>query len=151
MSQQPPDYERWATLYRDTKRLATASEEERERLRLQILEMLQGSGTPDEEGHLYLPAGKYTIKGELRRTVKFNREAAQKWLEENGWWDDAKVEVPERIVVEPAYDKLDEEDLHAFLFASRFDPSVPDSPPDDIYDITDNFALKVLDEKPHDY
>ena len=88
--------------------------------------------------------------GEFAQThVSTLHGKAEAWLRANGWWDEAKVTVPEEII--PAHDTIDEDALHAFIFSHRFDTDVPDELPDVVYNRKETYAIKVTKEEQYEY
>ena len=140
---------RYAHEYREASDLATMSEKRRKDLREIILGIVEQHGDTDEVGNTWLPAIDHMIKRELRRSTSFDPEEAERWLRDNGWWDEAKETIPEVVV--PEHDVITEDGLAAFLFRKREDDAVPDELPDEVYNVKDTYALKVTKEDQHDY
>ena len=140
---------RYAYEYLETKKAADDFETRRKSLREIILGRIRQYGDKDQDGNVWLPALDHLLKAERRSSKKFDAEAAEKWLKENGWWDEAKVTVPEQVI--PAHDTIDEDALSAFIYRKRDDGSVPNDIPDEVYNETESFALKVTKETQYDY
>jgi hypothetical protein len=140
---------RYAKEYLDASGMAKSSETRRKQLREIILGLLTSQGTEDEKGNRWLPAIDHVMKAEKRESVSFNAGKAEAWLRANGWWDEAKVTVPEEII--PAHDTIDEDALHAFIFSHRFDTDVPDELPDVVYNRKETYAIKVTKEEQYEY
>jgi hypothetical protein len=137
--------------YLESKEAAEALEGRRKNLREVILGRIQQFGKKDEQGHSWLPALDHMMKAERRLSSTFDPAKAEQWLRDNGWWDDAKVVVPERTTVVPEHETIDEDSLAAFLYRKRADESVPDDLPTEVYNEKETFALKVTREDQYDY
>jgi hypothetical protein len=140
---------RYAVEYLNVKEAAEGMENQRKNLREVILGRIRQFGKSDQDGNVWLPAIDHMLKGERRLTTKFDPAKAEKWLRDNGWWDDAKVEVPEQVI--PAHETITEDAVAAFLYQKRDDETVPADLPEDVYNEKETFALKVTKETQYDY
>lgn len=140
---------RYAVEYLGAKEAAERFEGQRKNLREVLLGRIEQFGEPDQQGNIWLPAIDHMMKAERRIKIVFDAEKAEEWLRANGWWDDAKVEVPEQVI--PAHDVITEDALAAFLYRMREDDSVPAELPSTVYNEKESFALKVTKETQYDY
>lgn len=135
--------------YKDLTDLAKSVEAQKEELRRLLLLSLEEHGEVDEKGNLWFPAEDLLAKKERRVSVRFDEDKAREWLTDNGWWDEAKVTVPEQVI--PEHDTITEEAVAGFLWDHRDDDGFPRSVPDELYDVRETFALRVLEEEQYDY
>lgn len=140
---------RYAVEYTETKQAAEAFDDRRKNLREVILGRIRQFGDKDDTGNIWLPAIDHMMKAERRVSTSFDAKKAEKWLKDHGWWDDAKVTVPEQII--PEYETITEDALAAFLYRKRADEEVPDDLPPTVYNEKESFALKVTKETLYDY
>ena len=140
---------RYAVEYLQTKEAAEGIENQRKNLREVILGRIRQFGKADQDGNVWLPAIDHMLKAERRLTSKFDPDKAEQWLRANGWWDAAKVEVPEQVI--PAHETITEDALAAFLYQRRDDDTVPEDLPTTVYNEKETFALKVTKETQYDY
>lgn len=140
---------RYAVEYEEAKAAAEAMETRRKSLREVILGRVRQFGDRDEDGNVWLPAIDRLMKAERREKKQFDSAKAERWLRDNGWWDEAKETVPEQVI--PEHDVVTEEGLAAFIYRKRKDSTVPNDLPDGVYNVSENFALKVTKETHYGY
>lgn len=140
---------RYAHEYLEAKQTAEQFEQRRKSLREVILGRIRQFGDKDQDGNVWLPALDHLLKAERRHSKTFDADKAEKWLKDNGWWDEAKVIVPEQVI--PEHEAIDEDALAAFIYRKRDDGTVPNDLPDDVYNEKETFALKVTKETQYDY
>jgi len=88
MSEQ--DRSRLAKEYSDTKYLLDKVTKQVNELKSVLVKELDTDGTPDDRGHVWCPAGDFTLKKERRVSEVFDSAAATKWAKDNGYWDEVK-------------------------------------------------------------
>jgi hypothetical protein len=75
-----------------------------------LTKAIDEDGDQDEKGHRWLVAGRFLLQRQKRQGKKYlNREAAEQWAREEGFWDQVKV----------VREELDEDALLGYVFERR--------------------------------
>jgi hypothetical protein len=87
-------------------------------LRKQISEAVAQDGHTDDKGHKILQVGKWRLVWQKRQGDPYlDKEAAEAWAREEGFWDDVKVVV----------ESVDPDELAGWVFSNRNEPGVEDT------------------------
>lgn len=104
--------ERLAEEYIKRKQLLDSLTKEVNGIKDLLVKAVDENGTPDEKGHIWLSAGKYTLQRQKRQGKKFlDRDAAEQWAKKEGFWDTVKV----------VREELDEDALLGYVYVRRSD------------------------------
>jgi hypothetical protein len=102
--------ERLAEEYVKRKELADALAKEVSTLKEMLSKAIDEQGIPDEKGHLWLDAGKYSLQRQKRQGDKYlDRAQAEAWAKEEGFWNEVKL----------VREDLDEDALLGYVFERR--------------------------------
>ena len=84
------DRARLAKEYTDTKYMLDKVSKKLAEIKDALTKDLDVEGTSDDRGHIWCPAGDYTLKKERRVSEVFDSQAATEWAKQNGLWDEVK-------------------------------------------------------------
>lgn len=102
--------ERLAEEYVKRKKLSEDLDKQVKELRDMLAKAVDEQGTPDENGHLHLDAGKYSLQRQKRQGAKYlDRAKAEEWARSAGFWDEVKV----------VQEVLDEDALLGYVYERR--------------------------------
>lgn len=134
----PDKVDRVSRRFIDQKALTKASVAQEDTLKSMLKSLIADYGTPDENGHVWVPGRDYLVKHERRTTTGFDREKATKYLMEQDAWEAGTVEVP-------AHRELTEDSFMGYLYEHT------DEDPADFMKASVNWAVKVTKEAQADY
>lgn len=127
---------RLAREYRDTKQMIDKVSKRLTELKSALMSELDAEGTPDDRGHVWCPAGDFTLKKERRVSEVFDLQAATTWAKENGFWDEVK-----EVVEVASEDKI--------LALGWNHPELTDTLTK-FYDLKVSWAFKVIEGQSYD-
>lgn len=101
--------EKLASEYLRSKHAADAMAARAKELKNILSKAVEERGDEDDKGHFWMNAGRYLLQRQKRQSAPFfNKNAAEKWVKNNGLWDSLK----KTIVIE----EVNEDDLVAYVF-----------------------------------
>lgn len=133
--------DRLSKRFNDQKHMTKTSTAQENQLKEMLKSLLEDYGTPDENGHVWLPGNDYMVKHEARRTVRFNAAKAEEYLRDIGHYLLGSEVVPE-------HREVTESSFTGYMFENR-DDNDPDL--DDFFDVTTSWAVKVTEEGQVEY
>ena len=96
--------------YKASKEMADSAKKRADRLKAELVELVDTRGYEGENGHRWFEVGEYKIKRERRVSKTFDRNACEEWAKSNGLWDEVSEVVEllsEDKVLALAWDDLE--------------------------------------------
>ena len=74
--------------YKASKEMAVSAKNRADRLKAELVELVDSRGYEGENGHLWYEIGDYKLKRERRVSKTFDATACEEWAKSQGLWDE---------------------------------------------------------------
>ncbi|MBF83403.1 MAG: hypothetical protein CL489_02895 [Acidobacteria bacterium] len=74
--------------YKASKEMADSAKKRADKLKAELVELVDTRGYEGENGHLWYEIGEYKLKRERRVSKTFDAAGCEEWAKETGLWDD---------------------------------------------------------------
>ena len=74
--------------YKASKEMAESAKKRADKLKAELVELVDSRGYEGENGHLWYEIGEYKLKRERRVSKTFDAAACEEWAKASGLWDE---------------------------------------------------------------